>query len=228
MKNIKALFVVLVLASATLFAQEATKDLQKFNEIKGYDQLNITLVKASYNKAVITGDDIDKVAIDNKDGLLKVRMEIEKFLDGNETKVTIYHTEDLKLIDANEGATITSEDEIESNYLSLRSQEGAKINVKIDAKNVNIKAVTGGFITVNGETDNQDVLIRTGGEFHGKALESNRADVTIFAGGKAFVNAEDYVDATVNAGGTIEIFGNPKKVKEDKKLGGEIIVRKDM
>ena len=227
MKNLKVLLVIFVLASATIFAQEATKELQKFDEIKGYDQLNITLIKSTMNKAVITGDDIDKVAITNENGLLKIRMEVEKFLDGNETNVTIYHTEVLKLIDANEGSTITSNDEIETNYLSLRTQEGAKINVKVNTKNLIVKAVTGGFITVSGDTDNQDVLIRTGGEFHGKELESNRADVTIFAGGKAFVNAEDYVDATVNAGGRIEIFGNPEKIKENKTLGGEIITRKE-
>ncbi|QCX37561.1 DUF2807 domain-containing protein [Aureibaculum algae] len=226
MKKTAMVIVLFMLVGASVFAQEATIDLQKFSQIKGYDQLKITLIKAAYNKAVITGDDIDKVAIDNQGNLLKVRMEVEKILDGNETKVTIYHTENIVMIDANEGSEITSTDEIDADYITLRTQEGASINVQVKTKNMNVKSVTGGFIRVSGTTDNQDVLIRTGGEFYGKDLESNRADVTIFAGGKAYVKAKDLVDATVNAGGTIEISGNPVKVNENKILGGKIIIKK--
>jgi len=47
--------------------------------------------------------------------------------------------------------------------------------------------------------------------------------VSVFAGGKAFVNSKEYVEANVTAGGTIEIFGNPDKVDEDKTFGGSII-----
>lgn len=226
MKNIKILFVVMVLVNTSLFSQEVTKELKKFDEIKVFDQLKITLVKSTKNKAIITGDNTDKVAIANDNGMLKVRMDIEKFLHGNETKVTIYHTEVLNLIDVNEGATISSKDKIETNYLKLQAQEGGSINVDVDVKNIDVKTVTGGVITVSGTSDSQDVLIRTGGEYYGKELASKLADVTIFAGGRAIVDVDEYVDATVNAGGRIEVFGNPDKVKESKKLGGEIIIRK--
>lgn len=219
--------VLLFFSGTAIFAQNEVKTtLDHFDEIKGFDQLKITLVKSNKNEAVITGHDTDKVKFDNDNGLLKVRMEIEKFLDGNETKVTIYHSSDLKLIDVNEGATITSKDEIDSDYLTIRAQEGGQLDLNIDADNLDVKAVTGGVIKAYGEADHQDILIRTGGEYHAKDLESERVDITIVAGGEATINAEDFVDASVNAGGKVEIYGNPKQVKENKTLGGSIVIRK--
>lgn len=227
MNILRTTIVLLILSSTAVFAQNEVKTtLDSFDEIKGFDQLRITLIKSDRNEAIITGHDTDKVKFDNDNGLLKVRMEIEKFLDGNETNVTIYHSNDLKLIDVNEGAKISSKDEIDTDYLTIRAQEGGQLDLNIDADNLDVKAVTGGIIKVYGEADNQDVLIRTGGEYRAKDLESDNVDITIVAGGEASINAEDFVNASVNAGGIVEIYGNPKQVKENKTMGGSIVLKK--
>lgn len=107
MKNRFPLFIVLFVFSGSLFAQKAnTKTLEKFTELKAYDRIVVTLVKSSENKLVITGDDKDEVNISNKNGLLKIKMEFDNFMDGDEAKATLYYTEDLVLIDANENAKI--------------------------------------------------------------------------------------------------------------------------
>lgn len=227
MKNILKGALILF-AGVGMMAQEntITQELGEFDEIKAFDRLNITLIKSDENKAIISGDDTDDVSIVNKDGRLKTRMELDDTLAGHQTKITIYHTNALELIDANEGAKIQTESTLNAKYLSLRSQEGGEIHTAIDTRNLNAKSVTGGKIKVTGNAENQEIMVRTGGDFDGQHLSAKQTDVTIMAGGNAVVKTAEYVDATVTAGGTIEIYGNPETVKEDKTLGGEIIVRK--
>ncbi|WP_226294286.1 head GIN domain-containing protein [Aquimarina algicola] len=223
---IKTILTFVLCLPIILSAQKRTQELRSFDEIKVFDAINVTLIKSSENKAIISGKDTDKVSIVNNDGLLKVRMKIDNMLDGKETNVKIYHSETLNLVDANEKAKISSEDTIESKYLTVKAQEGAEVNLKIDTKNLNSKAVSGGEIKISGSAPNQEVIIRTGGQYNAKDLQSNRAEVTVFAGGKAFVNTKEYVDANVTAGGTVEVFGNPETIKKDKTLGGSIVMRK--
>lgn len=225
MKKSMTFFMLLIASSFGAVAQNTTIDLDKFTELKVFDRVNVTLVKSSENKAVITGDDQDDVKIVNDDGLLKIRMELDEFLDGNETNVELHYTEDLSLVDANEGSKISSENTLGSTYLKLRSQEGAQLRIAVDTRNLDAKAVTGGKIWVSGKAPNQEASIRSGGEYHAEDLTAQQTEVTVFAGGKAFVNSKEYVEANVTAGGTIEIYGNPEKVDEDKTFGGSIIVK---
>lgn len=226
MKTITSCIVLFLFATAALSAQKTTIDLQAFEEVKAFDRINVTLIKSDKNQAVITGDDIEEVAIVNRDGMLKIRMEIDNILDGRETNVSLYHSSDLDLVDANEGAVITSESSLDNKYLTLRAQEGGQIRSKVNTRNLDSKSVTGGKIFVSGEAANQEVTVRTGGNFDGKDLKTQQTDVTVLAGGNAVVYVSEYVEANVTAGGTIIIWGNPETVKEDKALGGSIIVRK--
>ena len=61
---------MLNIVSANAVAQGLAKELQKYNGVKVYDLIQVTLVKSDENKAVITGEDADKVKIVNNDGCL--------------------------------------------------------------------------------------------------------------------------------------------------------------
>ena len=161
-----------LLAVCTLSAQNITIDLNPFNELKVFDQLNVTLVESTNNQAIITGDEKDDVKIVNDEGHLKIRTEIEDILDGNETYVKLYYSDALNLVDANEGANITHKGTLDSKYLELRAQEGGKIKVSVHSRNLKNKAVTGGKIEVTGRILDQEVTVRTGGEYHGEDLKS--------------------------------------------------------
>lgn len=221
----KTFFLAMFLCSASVIAQKTTMELNNFNELKVFDRINLTLIKSSENKAIISGDDADEVKISNDNGLLKVRMEVDEFLDGNETYVELHYTDELSLVDANEGAKITSESNLENKFVKLRSQEGAQLRTAVNTRNLDVKAISGGKIWVTGNAPNQEVSIRSGGEYHAKEMTADQTEVTVFAGGKAYVNSKEYVEANVTAGGTIEIFGNPELVEEDKTFGGSIVIR---
>ena len=205
------------------FAQKAnTKTLEKFTELKVYDRIVVSLVKSNENKLVITGDDKDEVNISNKNGLLKIKMEFGNFMDGDEAKGTLYYTEDLILIDANENAKIISDETFKASKVDIKGQEGGVIDLKVSLDEVNVRAVSGSEITLTGTSKKQDVSVNTGGKAYCKGLDTNETMVTVMAGGRADVKASEEVTAKVKAGGSIYIYGNPKNVKKDKVFGGKI------
>ncbi|WP_054558936.1 head GIN domain-containing protein [Croceitalea dokdonensis] len=226
MKTIKILTIpCMALLIAELSAQSLTTDLQNFDGVKVYDLIQVTLIKSNENKAVVSGDNVNEVKIVNNDGKLKIRMELDMYLDGDATQVKLYHTQPLSVLDANEGAQILSDKELNATYLILNAQEGGLIDIPVNSFNLDIKAVTGGKVRVQGKAPNLDVLVRSGAKFNGKKLQTKQAEINLFAGGNASVNADEYVKATVTAGGTIEVYGNPDSIQKKKTFGGSIIVR---
>lgn len=208
--------------SSVLFGQNPmTKNVGDFDVVKVFDLIEVNLIKSDENKVVVTGRDVEDVQIINKDGKLKIRMELEQIFNGDETFVEVHYTS-LDVIDGNEGAFISSNELIEQEKIVLKAQEGARIKVGLDVDKVEIRAVTGGIVETRGKAKEQEIVLNTGGIYEGKRFETKNTTVKIQAAGEAEVNASDLVDATVTAGGDVYIYGNPEKVKEKTTLGGRI------
>lgn len=203
-------------------AQTQTHTLQEFDEVKVLDQINVTLIKSSENKAVVSGEEAGDVKIENNSGKLKVHMELDDFLGGNENNVKLYYSGELEMVEAKQGATINSDDTVETSYLVVNSRAGSNVDLTIDTRNLEIKVVSGGDLTVSGNATDLEVTVRSGGDYHGEELDSERATVSVFAGGGAKISADEYIDASVTAGGTIEIYGSPEEVITDETFGGTI------
>ncbi len=219
----KNLVNILVFFTATLcFGQQPIeKIIEAFTVLKVYDLIEVELIKADRNKISITGYNSNNVFVSNKNGTLKIKMKFQESFDGSDTKVKLYYT-DILVIDANEGATIYSAESINQLEVSLKAQEGAKINVKLNVEKAHIRAVTGANITASGKAKYQDVAIFTGGIFEGEFLLTQYTDVSIKAAGSAHVHATKNVKAKVVAGGNILVYGKPEQVEESRVLGGEI------
>jgi len=165
----KRLFTLLVLVYAvSLTAQNSIeKTIGEFTELKVFDLIEVEMIKSNENKVTISGKNNKDVVVNNKNGKLKIKMNIEKLFDGNNTKVTLYYTT-VDVLDANEGAKIYSNDEIKQFELDLRSQEGGTINAVCDVSYLNVKAVTGGIVEVSGKSKKQNISLLTGGIFKGE------------------------------------------------------------
>ncbi len=223
--NKLSLFMLLLLSINTVKAQEEkiTQKLQNFTEVKAFDGLSVNLIRSDKNEAIITGVNTKKVAIVNKDGVLKIRMEIDKIFSGYRTFIDLYYTENLKIIDVNEDARIISKENIEQDILELKAQEGGELIINTKVTQLLVKSITGGVITTNGSSKNQDVKINTGGAYKGKNFSTELTTITVNAGGNAEINTSNYVQATVKAGGEVLVYGNPKRMDEKTVFGGKII-----
>lgn len=222
MKTVQIILLFLSFQALVAQSEKITHELESFTEVKGFDGLSINLIKSDTNKAVITGANTKKVAIVNNNGTLKLRMEIDKIFSGYRTFIDLYFTEELKVIDVNEDARIASEETFVQGILDLRAQEGGELALKCQTEQLLIKTVTGGEVEVLGFSDNQDVIINTGGTYLGKAFKTKFTTITVNAGGNAEIYATDYVKANVKAGGEVFVYGNPLKMDEKKVFGGKI------
>lgn len=217
------LFLFIVATSCSLGQEgKIIRELKDFKELKVFDGISVNLIRSEENKAVITGANTHKVAIVNRDGVLKIRMEVDKIFSGYRTFIDLYYTGMLTIIDVNEDARISCNEVIVQEVLELRAQEGGELELNCQTEQLLIKAVTGGEIMVKGFTDNQDIIINTGGFYRGGGFKSRFTTVSVNAGGNAEIYATKYVKADVKAGGVVKVFGDPEKMDEKTVFGGRI------
>jgi len=200
------------------------KEVGDFQEIKVYDLIEVNLIKSDDNRIVIKGHNVYDIKFVNKNGVLKLRMELDKKFQGEDTFVEVYYT-DLRTIDGNEGAKIVCNELVEKEKIELRAQEGSHIKIGMDVRDVQMKAVTGGIIEASGLAKNQIIVINTGGVFEGRELLTEVTNIKISAGGEAELYASQKLDVNVKAGGDVYVYGNPKDVNKTTLAGGRVIFK---
>ncbi|RNC88140.1 MAG: DUF2807 domain-containing protein [Winogradskyella sp.] len=215
------LILTLVIGLTSIAQTPIEKTVGEFKEVKAFDLINVTMIKSDENKVEITGRNRRNVEVINKNGKLKIRMELEESYDGNDTKVKLYYT-NVETIDANEGANINVEQTIDQFEIKLKAQEGGEITADVKASYTDVRAVTGGVVNLTGQSKNQDISIYTGGIFNGEEFKTENTEVSINAAGEAKINASEFVEVRVRAGGDVYIYGDPKEIDEKRVLGGRI------
>lgn len=212
----------LALLTFSVFAQRTIdREVGEFNEIKVFDLIEVNLIQSDENRILIKGRNVDDIKWVNKDGVLKLRMQLEKKFQGEDTFIEVYYT-NLNVIDGNEGAKITCNELVQKKRIELRAQEGAQIKIGMDVDHADIKAVTGGVIEASGLAKNQSIVLNTGGVFDGRDLKTSTSEVKISAGGEAEVFASERIDIDVKAGGDVTVYGQPKEVNKSTFVGGRI------
>ena len=151
---------------------------------------------------------------------MHIKLSLKNIWSENDTQVKVYYKA-IHTVDVNEGAFAELK-EFRDDKLILRAQEGGRIYAAANVKELEVKAVTGGVIETNGTVDSQWVELRTGGQYGGQEMKSKNTEANIKAGGNAEVFATDYCKAKVTAGGSVDVFGDPKKLDKKTSLGGKI------
>lgn len=215
------LFTVLTLSS---FAQDIVdKEVGDFNQIKVYDLIEVNLIQSDQNKIFIKGRNVYDIKWVNKDGVLKLRMQLEKKFSGEHTLIEV-HYKHLDIVDSNEGSKIVFNEMIEQDEIELKAQEGGRIRAGIDVDYAKIKAITGGEIEAFGMAKRQTIRVGTGGMFRGQEFKTERSDVNLTTGGEVELHATDRVDIDITAGGDVYVYGNPSQVEKKTFGGGRIFM----
>lgn len=220
MKRIITILTILI-SAISISQNSIEKTIGEFSELKVYDLIEVKMIKSDENKLVITGKNTEDVVVVNKNGKLKIRMNLEESFDGSNTSVSLFYTT-VDILDANEGAVISSEDVIKQYEIDLKAQEGGRIKINLEVKIANINAYSGGIINTNGIAISQKVSLNTGGVYMGKNLQTENTTVKIKAAGDAEVRASDLVDVKIRAGGDVFVYGDPKTISESKVFGGRV------
>lgn len=220
-----------IIAIAFLFtvqvinAQEVTQNLGDYNAVKVYDKINVKLVAGQENKIVIKGSKAADAEVVTKNNELKIRMKLSKLLSGDDITATLYY-KTINRVEAFEGSYVSSEDIFKSSSFTLNAKEGAKIKLNLDVQTLDSDVSSGGELEITGTAATHDLDITSGGIAKAKNLQTATTTVNVKAGGTAAVFATDVANAKTMAGGTVDIYGNPKQVNQKTTAGGTITVRK--
>jgi len=223
----KKLCIAAFLVATHFVSAQVTKDVVNFTKMTSFDQINVTLVSTTgAPKVVLTGAGSEDVEIIQKDSELKIRMPLGKLLKGDNVTATVYYLKDVYEFEANEGSSISSNEEFHGINLNFIAKEGSSIKLNVNTQKINVKSFNGSVINLSGKAQNIDVVINSGGILEARDCLTSQAVVSVNAGGSADITASDLVDAKVRAGGNITIYGNPKQVNQKTVLGGNIIISK--
>ena len=223
----KVVFVIAFLTSHFIFSQTTiTKELGDFDKLKVYNGIELELIQSDEHKIEITGEKAEKVKVKNSNNTLKLTLKFPDLSADGKVNIKLYYNKEIKVIDANEGATITGKD-IDQTQLEVKSQERAFINLVIKTKHLKVKSSSGGIIKLTGNSKNQDIDVDLYGIYHGYGLNiTDNTTIRAGSGAKAEVFAGETLNAKVSFGGSIFYKGNPEVIK-DKKVAGGIIKQVD-
>lgn len=213
--------VFLLLLTSTLTFAQAIR-LGQFDEIKVFDGIRVTVIPSEADSLVIEGKNKDFVSYKNKNGRLYIRMNVKKRLSGFNTTVALFSSTPLEVIDVNEGAFVSFQDVLFQQSIVLKAQEGAEIDAILDVQKVTTKTVSGGIVNLKGAAVTQEHRVSAGGVVDAATLDSQQVQVSVKAGGSAAVRATELADARVSFGGSVKVYGEPKKLIQKTAVGGNI------
>jgi hypothetical protein len=225
-------FICALFISTINFAQSTiTQNLGDFSTLKVYNGIEVELIKSTNQNLEITGEKSELVKIKNVNMTLKLSLPFSLKPANNSADgkvlIKLYYNKNIAIIDANEGATITSKD-FNQDIIELKAQEVSFINITTKTNYLIVRALSGGIIKVSGTAKNQEVDVDLYGIYHGyNLLSSGNSTVNSGTGAKAEISAGDTLRAKVGFGGTIFYKGNPEVVKDKKVIGGIIEERNE-
>ena len=227
----KIIFICALMLSYITFSQTVvTKNLGDYSILKVYNGIEVELIKSADQRLEITGEKSEMVKIKNVNDILKLSLPFSLNPENNaadgKVLIKLYYNQNIAIVDANEGATITGKD-FNQDKLEVNSQERAFIDLTLKVTHLNIRASSGGVIKLTGASESQIVNIDLYGVYNGFGLNvTGNSNVFSGTGAKAEISAGKTLSAKVNFGGSIFYKGSPEVQKNKKVLGGIIQRRK--
>jgi hypothetical protein len=215
-------FFIFSMCSIGICGQTISKNPGDFHKVRVFDQISVRLIPAQETKVEIKGLQAKEVQILNKDGNLTLRLPPLKLLQGETVEAVVYFKK-LESIEANEGTFVRCGSEIEAIIFKINVKEGADVGLYLKTSKTEISLASRGVLKLTGNTDFQDITMKAGGTLEAKEFITKQTTITLNAGGNAYINASEYVDAKVRAGGTIYIHGKPKLIDQKTIIAGNII-----
>ena len=219
MKHI--IYILLLFTIPVISQVKIDRDLGDFSKVAVYDGINLELVKSDENKVEITGKNTSFVVVKNKNGDLKIRLNLERRFSGDRTKVTLYYKSLYNII-SHEGSNIFSKDTIKQADLNLKANTGSTVNIIVALNTLNTTSATGSTVNLSGNVEYHDCSTSTGAEINAEKLTTTETYATSTTGGLIEVSATKELEANSKLGGVINVHKKTDKIVESISLGGVV------
>lgn len=218
----KHIVIIFSLATVTFFGQsKIDRDLGEFSRVAVYDGINLELIKSDENKVEIRGKNTNFVVVKNKNGDLKIRLNLERRFSGDKTKVTLFYKTLYNII-SHEGSNVFSKDTIKQADLNIKANTGSTVNIIVDLNTLNTTSATGSTVNLSGNTEYHDCSTSTGAEINAEKLTTTETYATSTTGGLIEVSVTKELEANSKLGGVINVHKKTDKIVESISLGGVV------
>ena len=215
------IYILLLFTIPTLSQIKIDRDLGEFSKVAVYDGINLELVKSQENKVEITGKNTSFVVVKNKNGDLKIRLNLERRFSGDRTKVKLFYKTIYNII-SHEGSNVFSKDTIKQADLNIKANTGSTQNMLINLNTFNTTATTGANINVSGRAEYHDSSVSTGAEINAEKLITTETYASATTGGVLNVSAIKELEANSKLGGIINVHEQTDKITETISVGGVV------
>ena len=218
MKHI--LFLATIFSISSFSQQNITMDVGDFNSLTIYDGIKVELKKSETNSVEITGNNSASTIVKNKNGSLKIRLNLEKKFSG-QTNVILNYKE-ISRITSHEGAYVFSKDTITQHELNIKAHTGSKQDYIINTTFLNTTSSTGSSIVLDGSSKYHDVTAVSGSKVFAVSLLNEETTGTSSTGAVIDLAVVKEIEATVKAGGIINIHTKTEKIIKKVVFGGSV------
>ena len=199
--------------------------IKDFKSLKVYSGLEVKLIPSNKNIIYVYGDNIEKVVVNLKRETLKIKLSVGSVFNPGYNYIEVFFNKKIKFISAYQGSTISNKKTIKSDQLYIKAKEGSNILTKINVKKIKVNVSSGAKITFKGSANELNLKVSTGGLINAKELESIKAKVVSVAGGVSSIRVRQLAHLKINAGGKIEVYGNPKRIISKYSFGGKVLFK---
>ena len=213
---------LLIIPSLLVSQEEINRSLGEFTKLSIYDGINVELIKSDENKVEASGENTRFVVVKNKNGNLKIRLNVQKRFSGDRTMVKLYYKNIYSFI-AHEGSNIFSKDTIKQADLKIKGHTGSRIDIPVELNSISVTSTAGAKITLRGSSTYLEASSATGSEINARNMVIEDGEVSALSGSMVDVRAETSLEAIARIGGVINVHSKTERITEKVSLGGSVI-----
>ena len=213
---------LLIIPSLLVSQEQINRNLGEFTKLSIYDGINVELIKSDENKVEASGENTRFVVVKNKNGNLKIRLNVQKRFSGDRTMVKLYYKNIYSFI-AHEGSNIFSKDTIKQADLKIKGHTGSRIEVPVELNSISVTSTAGAKIILRGSSTYLEASSATGSEINARNMVIEDGEVSALSGSMVDVRAETSLEAIARIGGVINVHSKTERITEKVSLGGSVI-----
>jgi hypothetical protein len=218
----RLILTLLIIPSLLVSQEEINRNIGEFTKLSIYDGINVELIKSDENKVEASGENTRFVVVKNKNGNLKIRLNVQKRFSGDRTMVKLYYKNLYSFI-AHEGSNLFSKDTIKQADLKIKGHTGSRIDIPVELNSISVTSTAGAKITLRGSSTYLEASSATGSEINARNMVIMDGEVSALSGSMVDVRAETSLEAIARIGGVINIHSKTERITEKVSLGGSVI-----
>lgn len=184
--------------------------------------INLYLTQGKPTKISVEADEniIDLLITEIKNNELNIYF--EKNVNQAKARNVYLTTETISKIKASSGASVKSENTIQTTSLELDSSSGSAIKIRSNAEEIKSESSSGSNITILGKSHTFISNASSGSSINAQELITTNAIAKASSGANIDLNVTNKLTAKANSGGDIDYEGRPKKVEKNISSGGSV------